>query len=286
MSVFESLRDRVDLAEVAGRHTELRPSGGASVGRCPHPDHDDENPSFYVYDARFFCYGCGWRGDVADLWAGVSNTKPGIDAALDLARELGIELPSVDPEAQKKAEKRRRKEAEYLEEAERGHAALRRHPDVAEWWERRGFGEDLQARFLLGAREGAAIIPFWNRGRVEGLVKRRLHGQPKYELPRAESFVRGYRPLFVTGPVRAGVFLVEGYVDALALAALGYSAVAVGGTHISERQLGELWCLPGPLYVLPDADESGREAGRDWVEKLYPMALLCPPIYEKEEHRA
>ncbi|MBA2618141.1 MAG: toprim domain-containing protein [Rubrobacter sp.] len=282
MRVFESLRDRVDLAEVAGRHTELRPSGGASVGRCPHPDHDDENPSFYVYDARFFCYGCGWRGDVADLWAGVSSTKPGIGAALDLAREFGVELPDADPAAQRKADERRRKEAGYLEDAERGHGALTENPGVAGWWERRGFDESMRRRFLLGAHEGHAVIPFWNRGRVEGFVTRRLRGEPKYVLQRAEEFVRGYKPLFAPGRGGGGAFLVEGYVDALALAALGYPAVAVRGTRISERQLEELRRLPGPLHILPDADEPGAMAARDWVEKLYPKALLCPPNYEKE----
>lgn len=94
--------------------------------------------------------------------------------------------------------------------------------------------------------------------------------------------MRGYKPLFVPGPVRGGMFLVEGYIDALALVALGYSAAAVGGTHVSERQLRDLRRLLGPLYILPDADESGAAAGRDWVEKLYPNAMLCQPNYVKE----
>lgn len=283
MSIFESLRERIDLAELAGRETELRPSGKAYVGRCPHPDHEDRDPSFHVYpDGRFCCYGCGWRGDVTDLWAGVNGLEPGVDAALDLAQEFGIEPPGVDPEAQRRVEERRRQEEKYLRRAEKLHEALARSPEVARWWGKRGFGQDLAQRLLLGAHEGAAVIPFWNRGRVEGFIRRNLGGEPKYKLQKAEEFVRGYRPLFIPGPVRAGAFLVEGYVDALALAALGYPAVAVGGTHISDRQLEELRRLPGPIYVLPDVDESGEKAARTWVEKLYPRALLCPANYEKE----
>lgn len=283
MSAFELLRERVDIVELAGRHTDLRHSGRAYVGRCPHPDHDDSNPSFHVYpDRRFHCYGCAWHGDVTDLWAIVNGVEPGIEAALDLARELGVELPDVDPETRKKAEERRRKEAGYLVDAERCHGALVENPGVAGWWERRGFDESMRRGFLLGAHEGDAVIPFWNRGRVQGFVTRKLRGEPKYVLQRAEEFVRGYRPLFVPGRVGGGTFLVEGYVDALALAALGCPAAAVGGTHISERQLGELRRLPGPLHILPDDDEPGAGAARDWVEKLYPKALLCPPNYEKE----
>lgn len=286
MSVFGFLRERVDLAELAGRHTDLRPSGRALVGRCPRPDHEDRTPSFHVYpDGRFYCYGCGWCGDVTDHWAGVNGLGPGIEAALDLAREFGVELPDADPAARKKAEERRQREAELLGEAEGAHAALAEDLDVAEWWERRGFDESLRRRFLLGAHEGAATIPFWSRGRVEGLITRRLRGAPKYELQKAEDLVRGYKPLFVPGPARGEVFLVEGYVDALALAALGYPAVAVGGTHVSGRQLDELRRIPGPIYVLPDNDDSGDKAARRWVEDLYPNAMLCQPNYEKNDDR-
>jgi DNA primase len=283
MSAFEFLRERVDLYELAGRHTELRPSGKAYTGRCPHPDHQDQNPSFCVYpDGRFHCHGCGWHGDVTDLWAGVNALEPGIGAAMDLTREFGIKVPGVNPEAQRLAGERRRKEDEYLKQAEKLHEALMQDRQVTGWWQQRGFGEDLTQRFLLGAHKGAAVIPFWNQGSVEGFVRRYLEGEPKYKLQNAEKFVRGYRPLFIPGSAFGDVFLVEGYVDALALAALGYPAVAVGGTHMSDRQLDELRRLPGPIYILPDADESGDKAARDWVENLYPKAFLCPPNYEKE----
>jgi len=283
MSAFELLRERADLVEISGRYVDLQRSGDAHVGRCPCPDHQDRNPSFFVYpDGRFRCYGCGWHGDVTDLWAGVNGVEPGIEAALDLAREFGIELPGVDPGARKQLEERRRKEERYLRQAEKLHAALTQSSEVARWWERRGFGQNLTQRFLLGTHEGTAVIPFWNQGRVEGFVRRNLQGEPKYKLQKAEKFVRGYRPLFVPGSAHGDVFLVEGYVDALALAALGYSAIAVGGTHMSDRQLEELWRIPGPIYILPDADESGEEAARRWAEELYPKALVCPSNYDKE----
>ena len=89
MNIFEMLRERIDLSELAGHHTELKPRGQALVGCCPHPGHEDEHPSFYVYpDARFTCYGCRWRGDVTDLHAGVKGLRPGTEAGLDLAREF------------------------------------------------------------------------------------------------------------------------------------------------------------------------------------------------------
>jgi DNA primase len=284
MNPFEIIRARVDLAEIAEKYTELHQSGKACVGRCPRPDHEDRDPSFYVYpDRRFHCYGCGWHGDVTDLWTVVHGVESGIKAALNLARECGIELPGIDPEARKLAEERQQRESEYLENAKKAHDALREAPDVIEWWKRRGFDEELRQRFLLGEHEGSAIIPFWNRGRVQGFIKRNLEGTPKYELQKAEKFVSGYRPLFIPGTAYGEAFLVEGYMDALALVALGFSAIAVGGTGISERQLDELRRLLGPFYILPDADESGRKAAQEWAERLYPKALLCPADYERQE---
>jgi DNA primase len=82
--------------------------------------------------------------------------------------------------------------------------------------------------------------------------------------------------------VRGDAFLVEGIVDALALAALEESSVAIGGTGISEPQMRELERLPGTLYVLPDDDERGAAAAHAWVHRLFPRALLCPAEYGGE----
>jgi DNA primase len=284
-SIFEKLREEVDLTQLAGCYTELRPSGRASVGCCPHPNHGDQSPSFHVYaDKRFYCFGCGWHGDVVDLWASIKGLEPGLDAALGLSREHGVSVPEMGVEAREEAENRRKLEAECLELAKEHHEALSSHARATEWWEKRGFDKAMRGSFLLGvAGDGTeATIPFFHRGRVQGIIRRRIEGEPKYLLPPREEFPGGYRPLFIPGPVKGETFVVEGYVDALVLAALGYGAVAVGGTHANDEQMEELKRLPAPLYILPDADEEGQKAARGWVWELYPEALLCPAEYETE----
>ena len=287
MSLFEKLREQIDLAELAASYTDLQPSGRALVGCCPHPDHDDEHPSFFLYpeDGRFFCFGCRWHGDVTDLWAAVKRLKPGLHAGLDLAREYGVNLPKTSAKAKEEAERRRNLEAAYLRQAEEHHEALSQHPHAAVWWEGRGFDEGLREKFLLGVTDdgAAATIPYWSRGRVHGLIRRKFTGDPKYVLPRREEFPSGHRPLFLPGTVNDDPFLAEGYVDALALSALGYSVAAIGGTHPNQEQVEELKRLPGLIYVLPDADEEGEKAARRLVEELYPKAMLCPPEYERKE---
>jgi 5S rRNA maturation endonuclease (ribonuclease M5) len=115
---------------------------------------------------------------------------------------------------------------------------------------------------------------------VAGLIRRSLEGgERKYLLPRADEFPDKYRPLFIPGSARDGAFLVEGYVDALALSAMGMDAVAIGGTNPNEAQYKDLKRGSKTLYILPDADDSGDEAGRQWLRELYPHSLLIPPEY-------
>jgi DNA primase len=277
VSIFEAIRDGVSL-------DRLLSTDGSGKTRCIASDHQDNDPSMHLYGDHVHCFSCGFHGDVTDVWAVMHGFGRPIEAALDMAREFGIELPEASPEARQKAQERREKEDLYLRQAQACQRALDRHKGVQEWWESRGFSERLLERFLLGANKDgtAAVIPYWYRGRVQGLIRRKLGGEPRYLYPKAEDFPGSCRPLFIPGPVRDGVFLVEGIVDALAVAALGESVVAVGGTSMSRTQMRELERLPGPVYILPDADEEGVQAAREWTRKLYPKAAMCPPKYDRE----
>jgi DNA primase len=277
VSMFDFLRNQVGIDQIVS-------ANGTGKARCVSPDHHDQDPSMHLYDDHAHCFACGFHGDVTDVWAAVRGFDKPLEAAVDLAREFGIKLPQANPQARQKARERRDREDLYLQQAKACHGALARHPHVTVWWEARGFGQELRERFLLGTNKDgtAAVIPFWHRGRVQGLIRRKLEGEPKYLYPKAEEFSGGYRPLFIPSSVRSGGFLTEGIVDALALAAIGEGAIAVGGTGISREQLRELDAVPGPLYILPDADGEGEQAAREWVCKLYPKALLCPAEYEGE----
>jgi DNA primase len=277
MSTFELLRDRVPIEEVVSHHSEVK----ANKAHCVAPDHPDANPSMHLYGDHVHCFACDFHGDVTDVHAAIEGFSRAIEAALDLARKFGVELPEWDPEARRKIQERREKEDSYSKQAWACHRTLDGYPNVREWWEKRGFGQELRQRFLLGANEDgtAATIPYWRRGRVQCLIERFLRGKSKYLLPVSEKLPDGYKPLFIPGPLKGEVFLVEGFIDALAVAALGESVVAIGGTGISREQMRELERIPSSLYILPDSDEEGAEAAHEWVRKLYPKGLLCPAEY-------
>lgn len=92
----EAVQGAVPIEEIARRYTELKPLGGRAwfTGCCPLPDHDDQEPSFYIYPpGRWWCYGCNRGGDVIDLEF-LCNTYGELwEAMISLAMEYSVELP-------------------------------------------------------------------------------------------------------------------------------------------------------------------------------------------------
>jgi DNA primase len=273
-SVFEILRGEIAIERLIETNRQRK-------ALCI--SHSEKNLSMHVYEDHVHCYGCGFHGDVVDVWAAQKGIDRPFEAALDLGREFGVSLPEMNAESRQKAEERRREEDAQHAKAKGYHESLGDDARASDWWRGRGFDGELQQRFLLGTRAGAATIPFWTRGsRVAGVISRRYKGEPKYVLPNADKFPDGYRPLFIPAPLEGEIFLVEGYIDALVVAASGKSAIAVGGTDISEAQSAELRKIissGAKIYILPDADESGAQAARAWGRKFFPHARVCPAYY-------
>ena len=289
ISVFDVLREELDVRDL------VEHDGRGKECRCPSANHEDKNPSAHIYDdGRVHCFGCGWHGDVVDVWAERKGFDNLMEAALDLAREYGVRLPEATPEARARAQEARKKEESYALIARACHTALKAESGtrVREWLESRGFSEELQAHFLLGAnKEGTeAAIPFWRRGRIVGMVRRPVDHDgdgPKYVYSKKEEFAPGHRPLFIPGPLQKEVFVVEGILDSLSLVAIGKSAIAVGGTNLSVEQIMEVDKIASGgrrLYLLPDADENGKgkQAAVAWARLLYPSALICRADYGDE----
>lgn len=61
--VVDNVKQSVDFISYVSRYTDLKKSGSSWVGRCPHPAHDDRNPSFTVYKTNtdswaWKCFSC------------------------------------------------------------------------------------------------------------------------------------------------------------------------------------------------------------------------------------
>lgn len=154
-SFIDELRERVDLLELASRHTTLKKSGVNWMGPCPF--HRDKDPSFSVRpDKGFFkCFGCGKSGDV---FAFVMATRGGgfNEAVEELAAQAGLPLPELrvhdDPHAQRVRAERERL-AELLERAQRFYHDTLRGPmgrSALEYLLGRGLSPATLERFGVG----------------------------------------------------------------------------------------------------------------------------------------
>jgi hypothetical protein len=92
----EAVRAAVPIEVIARRYTDLKLLGGRAWlhGRCPLPDHDDRDPSFYIYPpGRFHCYGCDRGGDVIDLEFRCGGYAELWMAMIALKEEFSVDLP-------------------------------------------------------------------------------------------------------------------------------------------------------------------------------------------------
>jgi hypothetical protein len=164
-------------------------------------------------------------------------------------------------------------------------------PEYAEWWAGRGFTPEMQEQFLLSGQklyEGCyATFPLTANKQTYCFVGRNIDDDPdapKYLAPKEANLPPGMtqQPLYQPAPIRkGGFFLVEGYIDAMAIAAAGHEAVAIGGTNpgeLREQQLRELSTHAGPALIIPDKDETGVKTAREWAQMLYPNAEVVSPI--------
>ena len=82
---FQRIRRSFSLAGEVSRWVALKKIGTRYVAKCPF--HSERQPSFTVYETRgrFYCYGCGARGDIIDF---VRRTQPGLTNTHDVVNYL------------------------------------------------------------------------------------------------------------------------------------------------------------------------------------------------------
>lgn len=67
-SIFEQVRQRIDVRLLVPFDDEGKEYNGYDVRRCLNPHHLDVNPSMLVYQNGVHCLSCGWRADAVELY--------------------------------------------------------------------------------------------------------------------------------------------------------------------------------------------------------------------------
>ncbi len=107
---IETIKERLEIAEVVGGYVKLEKSGLSFKGRCPF--HNEKTPSFFVSPQRqsFYCFGCGAKGDIFTFVQELEGLSFK-EALKELAERAGVELKGKSESMQAKSEKDRLHEA-------------------------------------------------------------------------------------------------------------------------------------------------------------------------------
>lgn len=107
---LDELRTRVTLSAIVGRKVtwDMRKSNLAKGDFwAPCPFHQEKSASFHVDDRKgyYYCFGCHAKGD-AVTFVKESENMGFMEAVEVLAREAGMQMPSRDPKAAERADRR------------------------------------------------------------------------------------------------------------------------------------------------------------------------------------
>lgn len=272
MSDFQRVKEQADLKAYAEAHLQKSRGDFYCCPICGSGTHGTANSDGALsVTGRFWkCFSCGSGGDVFDLTGILHNTENKSDQLERVAAWAGLSIESrpgitVYPDHERTTRKEpnheqgQAKEAAYIEQAR---AAFTEHPEAARYWFLRGFTEQEAQAFGVGfdASRNRLVLPW--AGSSYYHIDRDITDkqQAKYTKPKSEEV--GRQPLYNPEALKApAFFIVEGVLDALAIKACGFEAVALGGT--GARQVVEEMNarkVSGVAVAMLDTDDKGKEA--------------------------
>ena len=146
---------RVDIAELVGRHVQLKKGGANLMGLCPF--HGEKSPSFSVSPSKqfYYCFGCGASGDAIRFLT--EHTGASFrDAVADLAQQVGLTVPDDarnDDERQQAAHAKARQATltdVLARAADHYRKQLKADSRAIDYLKGRGLSGEIAARFGVG----------------------------------------------------------------------------------------------------------------------------------------
>ncbi len=289
-SFAEKVKQQADIVRVIGEYVQLKKAGQNFRGLCPF--HSEKTPSFNVHPTKqiYHCFGCGQGGDVFKFVMEMEKCAfP--EAIRVVAEKCGIAIP-------------RPKERSTVERFGIGYAPsggdlLLRHlrgkyPEktlvesglVSRDQSGRHFDRFRRRITFPIANESAKIVAFGARALGDD--------QPKYlNSPETPIYSKShvlYHLDRAKDALRRADFavLVEGYMDAIAVARAGISnVVASCGTALAEPQIKLLGRFTKRVIVNYDPDTAGQAATERSLTALLEQdfevrVLALPPIGDKK----
>lgn len=227
-------------------------SGTEFLCRCPWHD-EGGKPNLYINGEKgmYLCHSCGKKGHLKNIMANLP--RPSAQDITDRLKKIADDR-NVEPQRV------------YKE------SWLKRFDFPHEYWESRGFTEDVIRDFELGydPMMDRVTIPMRNEdGELLGVVQRVLDdAKPKYRYPKGFPIGSSLFASWMVGEHRK-VALVEGTLDAIACWDARVPALALLGSRltVSQAQLLQRMGIT-TVVIFTDNDKPGREAVLQIHEQL------------------
>lgn len=274
MNRIELIKDRVRIEDVLALYG-VTPN---YKGKCRCPIHNDDTPSFQIYDNHFYCFGCRAYGDVIELYKKIEHisNKEAINRLMQIFH-LDIYASAYDkPIEHKKIEYKTQiienflnpQVVEYLKDCER-------HTKETNYFAIRGINESTIKRFKLGYDPIKKEITIPYNKALTYYQSRSVTGKAFYKIP---TKVAGSEPIFNEKafdytPI---IFIVESPICAISIAQCGGIAVPLCGVANVRKLLLHLKqkFYTGTLVLCLDNDEAGDKATIDLIEGMADKNLL------------
>lgn len=200
--LIDTIRDRVDIAEIVGQVVTLKRKGSSLSGLCPF--HNEKTPSFNVVPAKgiYHCFGCGAGGDAFKFLMETQGLSFN-EAVKELGARVGVTVEERALSPVELARTRARTDLfEVCDLASRHfEAVLRSRPEgepARRYLRERGMNEETWTRYRLGYAppSWSGLIDALARQGVEpgmavraGLAREREGGSGAYDLFRGRVII-------------------------------------------------------------------------------------------------
>lgn len=272
MNKIELIKDRVRIEDVLALYG-VTPN---YKGKCRCPIHNDDTPSFQIYDNHFYCFGCRAYGDVIELYKKIERTSNS-EAINKLMQIFHLDIFNNDdrPIIHKKVEQPQKIEnflnpqvVEYLKNCQK-------HIYETNYFAIRGLNESTIKRFKLGYDPIKKEITIPYNKALTYYQSRSVTGKSFYKIP---TKVAGSEPIFNEKafdytPI---IFIVESPICAISISQCGGVAVPLCGVANVRKLLLHLKqkFYTGTLVLCLDNDEAGDKATIDLIEGMADKNLL------------
>ena len=277
------------IEDVIGETVKLERKGTNYVGLCPF--HEDHHPSLVVNPQKqtFKCFACGEHGDVIEFIEKTEHCN-----FMEAVGKLKINKKNANPvdrdnDAKQFSIKKNLQFFSTLLPYACGYTELT--PAYLDF----EVGQSpVNVPKKWYAMRNRVIFPIRNEaGELIAFAARRLTDnnseEPKYINTSTANGYKKSENLYALHRAKeaiAGkgfVFVVEGYKDAIAMHAAGFSnTVALCGTALTTGQIALLKKYTSRICLLLDGDKPGREAARKISLSLNPYSMEVQTIFLPE----